>query len=98
MGKVQFIGDKDNFENFLFDEDLTDKEKFSFTVTGDDELEDMLMHKFKEEKRKAQTKHGRKKLKLQKSDTILIPNADIEFFAYTFENKIYFGTYGLFSF
>lgn len=98
LGRVEFRGSEKDFESFLEEADLIDsndkiedKEKFNFSVTGNF-LEEMLVKKFKNEGRKAQIKHGRKKLMFQKRDYVLMPNSDIEFFAYSFKDNVYFGT------
>ena len=90
MGRVQFKGDMANFRIFLEEDELIESDKFTFSVLGHS-MEEMLSAKFKREKRKAMLKRGRKQLSLQNDETILIPNADIEFFSYEIEDKIYFG-------
>jgi len=68
-------------------------DKFSFCVTGNDsdDLEEALMDKFKSEGIKAQVKHGRNRMLLQKGEYVLMPNSDVEFFFYNIEGRLFFG-------
>ena len=90
MGRVQFKGEMKNFEIFMAEDELIESDKFTYSVLGHS-VEDLLSDKFKREKRKAMLKRGRRMLSLQNDETILIPNADIEFFSYDIDGKIYFG-------
>ncbi len=92
LGKILYSGDDEGFGDFL-ESYIMEKGKFSFCVTGNDseEVEEALMEKFKRERIKAQVKHGRNKMYLQKGEYILMPNADIEFFFYKLGEKIHFG-------
>lgn len=90
LGRIQFKGDEKNFRIFIDEDELIESDKFTFSVIGH-MLEEILSEKFKREKRKAMLKRGRKQLNLQKDETILIPNADIEFFCYEIEKQVYFG-------
>jgi tRNA G10 N-methylase Trm11 len=90
VGRIQYKGDEKNFRIFIMEDELIESDKFTYSVIGH-MLEEILSDKFKREKRKAMLKRGRKQLNLQKDETILIPNADIEFFCYEIENTIYFG-------
>lgn len=91
LGRIQYKGDMANFEIFLAEDELIESDKFTYSSMGYF-LEDLLSAKFKREKRKAMLKRGRRQLGLQNDETILIPNADVEFFGYDLEGKIYFGT------
>jgi len=90
LGKIEFEGGADDFKSFLDKNDLVDKNKFSYCVIGNLK-DDIFQEKFKSQKQKAIIRRGRKSLKLQEGDSVLVPNAEFEFFAYEFENNIYFG-------
>lgn len=93
LGKVLFHEKENKFNKYLNDY-IVDLDKFSFCVTGNfsEDVEEALMEKFKSERVKAQVRHGRSKLKLQKGDYVLMPNADIEFFFFKEDDKtIFFG-------
>jgi len=90
IGKILFQGSEKEFKKFLKEEDFTEKEKFSYSIMGNYD-EEILKEKFKQEKRKAIIRKGRKSLQLQKGDFVSIPNAEINFFIYQNQEKIYFG-------
>ncbi len=92
MGKIEYSGDDIGFNEYLINF-IPDRNKLTFCVTGNypEQVEDALMEKFKRERIKAQVRHGRRQLQLQKGETILMPNADIEYFFYDLEGTVYFG-------
>ncbi len=90
LGRIQYKGDMANFEIFLAEDELIESDKFTYSTMGYF-IEDLIAAKFKREKRKAMLKRGRRQLGLQNDETILIPNADVEFFGYDLEGKVYFG-------
>ena len=90
LGKIEFEGTSNEFESFLEGSDLVDKNKFSYCVIGNLD-EEIFQKKFKSQSQRAIIRRGRKALKLQTGDSMLVPNAEFEFFAYEFEDKIYFG-------
>ena len=89
-GTILFSGAREEIKGFISRNELSDREKFTFAVFGNIG-EEILISKFKKEKRKALIRRGRKKLKLQRRDYMQIANADVEFFIYK-EDKYYFGT------
>lgn len=91
LGRIQFKGDMNNFKIFVAEDDLIESDKFTYSIIGYS-VGEVIADKFKFEKRKAMLKRGRRQLNLQKDDTILIPNADIEFFGYEIDENVYFGT------
>ncbi len=86
-GNIEFSGNQKEFGNFIEKNDLTEKEKFTYSIIGNIE-EDYFIDKFKQEKRKAIIRRGRKSLKIQREDAVALTNADIEFFAY--EEEVFF--------
>ncbi len=90
LGKIEFEGAVCDFEGYLDGSELVDENKFSYCIIGNVE-EDIFQKKFKSQKQKAIIKRGRKSLKLQDGDSVLVPNAEFEFFAFEFKEKIYFG-------
>jgi tRNA G10 N-methylase Trm11 len=92
VGKILYKGNDDNFGEFL-ENYIMETDKFSFCVSGNnsEELEEALMEKFKSERIKAQVRHGRNKMLLQKGDYVLMPNADVEFFFYNINGQLFFG-------
>ena len=92
FGKIMFSGKQKDFEKY-FEGYFMPEDKFTFSVMGNliDEIEDVLMQKFKKEKLKAQVRHVQKRLKLQEGENIGIQKADVQFFCYEIEKKIYFG-------
>ncbi|VVB79388.1 tRNA (guanine(10)-N2)-dimethyltransferase [uncultured archaeon] len=93
VGKILYRGNDNNFGKFL-ENYIMEIDKFSFCVTGSsdsEELEEALMEKFKHERIKAQVRHGRNKMLLQKGEYVLMPNADVEFFFYKIQAELFFG-------
>jgi len=91
LGKIQFEGNINEFEKFLEKNELIEKDKFTYSILGNGE-EGYLIQKFKEEKRKAIIRHGRKGIKMQGGrDIVLIPNAEVEFFFHEDKKITYFG-------
>ncbi len=92
LGDILFSGKEEELGSFLEKDDLTEKEKFTYSVFGNfHEAEDYLRDKFKKERRKAIIRHGRKNLKLQEGDYVSLSNSDVEFFSFNDEGEIYFG-------
>jgi len=91
MADVNSFESEKDFDKYL-SKYFVEDQKFSFSVLGsaDEEIEDKLMKRFKEEKAKAQIRHGKARLKLQEGDQIEMTNADVEFFYFKDEKKVYF--------
>jgi tRNA G10 N-methylase Trm11 len=92
FGKILFSGKQKDFEKY-FEGYFMPEEKFTFSVMGNliDDIEEVMMKKFKTEKLKAQVRHVQTRLKLQDGDSIGILKADAQFFCYEIGSKIYFG-------
>ena len=91
LGKIKFKGNEKEFIEFLKEDQLIEEDKFTYAIFGNLDAE-ILKDKFKEEKRKAILKQGRRQLKVQEGTRLSLPKADIFFFIHEYKNKIYFGT------
>jgi tRNA G10 N-methylase Trm11 len=89
-GLIEFEGKNPEFEEYLKKDEIIPADKFTYSVFGNIEP-DVLKEKFKNERKKAMLKHGRKKLKLQEGEYFSIPNTDFEIFFHNVNKKIYFG-------
>ncbi len=74
------------------EDQLVESDKFNYSVTGNIN-DEIFSEKFKEEGRKAMIKRGRKKIDLQKGKTVLVPRADVEFYAQQVGDIIYYGVF-----
>ena len=93
IGKIEFEGDLEEFEKFIKKNELVEKDKFTYSIIGNGE-EGYLTQKFKDERRKAVIRHGRKGIKMEGGrDITIIPNAEFEFFFHEPKSykKILFG-------
>jgi tRNA G10 N-methylase Trm11 len=90
IGTVSFRGRYNKFMEFVNDNELVEKDKFTYSMMGNIS-DEFLINKFKKDRRKAVIRRGRKVVKLQKDDWISMPSAEVEFFAYEFMDETYFG-------
>ncbi len=90
IGNIEFTGNEDEFEIFLAKNELVPQEKFNYTILGN-HGEEIIIDKFKQDRKKALIKRSGKYIKTQKGRTIKIPKADHELFCYK-KDKIYYGT------
>lgn len=90
-GKIMFKGNIDKLPGFISKEDIIPSDKFTYSVLGNfEEAEDLLIAKFKSEKRKAIIRHGHKSIKFQDGDFLPISKADYQIFCF-FHQEILFG-------
>jgi len=89
-GRISFSGSFEGFYDFLKGHELVDAEKFTYAIFGntDDEL---LVEKFRTDKKRAIIRRGRKNLQLQKGRYVSLPKAEIEFFMHEEDDDFYFG-------
>lgn len=93
FGKISFKGNKNELEKYILDEknEIIPDDKFTYSVIGNVEADDILINKFKQEKRKAVIRRSQKKsIKLQEGDLVPVANADYQIFCVNVD-KIYFG-------
>ncbi len=67
IGEIQFQGNTRELIDFIKENDLTEKEKFTYCIftnpeAEDEEYEDIFSQKFKSERRKAFLRHSKKKI------------------------------------
>lgn len=90
-GKVLFQGNINKLSKFITQEDIIPSDKFTYAVLGNfPEIEDMIIAKFKSEKRKAIIRHGHREMKLQEGTEFSMPNSDYQLFCF-FHQEIFFG-------
>ncbi|MFA5060855.1 MAG: DNA methyltransferase [Candidatus Pacearchaeota archaeon] len=89
-GEVVFAGNTPNFKNFLKINEVIPSDKFSYTIFGDGNSE-ILKEKFKQERKKAVLKQGRKNLRIQEGDPIKISGSEYNLFLYNHNENIFFG-------
>jgi tRNA G10 N-methylase Trm11 len=90
-GKITFSGNLDKLKDFISKEDLIPADKFTYSVLGNfEDVEDILINKFKSEKRRAMIRHGHKSLKLQEGDILSLPKSDFQLFCFI-HNEIFLG-------
>ena len=90
LGKVLFEGEEKGLGEFVKNNELVPADKFTFGAFGNMDLE-VLKEKFKQGRKKAVLKHGRKGIKMQEGERLELPTADFYIFFHTFEDEIYFG-------
>jgi tRNA G10 N-methylase Trm11 len=92
LGKITAEGSTDKIEKYLEKEEVIPADKFTYSILGNGE-EGILIQKFKNERKKAVIRHGRKALKMESGDLLFLPNAEFEIFFHSPKNsdKYYFG-------
>jgi len=95
FGKIMFSGTEIGFEDFIYHNELVEKDKFTYSVQGnlDDEI---FVDKFKTERRRAVIRRGGKQLKFQAEDPESVAKAQYDFFALLSDKdekdkRVYFG-------
>jgi len=89
-GEIKFVGQKKQLLEFIQKDEIIPKDKFSFNILGNYNIEQELYNKFKSEKRKSRVRHGRGRINMQNGEEFSIPNADFHVFCHKL-NLIYFG-------
>lgn len=91
-GKGFFEGSPKELENY--EKEIIPSDKFSYGIfTNNEEIIETIKYKFKQEKKKAMLRHGRRKIKIQETEeTANLPNADFYIFAIQTKNTIILGT------
>lgn len=92
LGKVEKEGKIEEIEEYIKKEDIVPSDKFTYSILGNGE-EGLLIQKFKDERRKAVIRHGRKAMKMESGDLLFIPNAEFELLFHSPQNStiFYFG-------
>jgi tRNA G10 N-methylase Trm11 len=91
LGEITFEGNLQEFSNYLNKVEIVPSDKFSYAVFGDADIQ-ILKEKFKQERKKASIKHGRKLLEFQDGTKHELPKADFYIFFHKHKNITYFGT------
>ena len=94
-GEIIFEKQKE-LEEFLKKNELVQADKFTYAFYGTHTDEDraIIQDKFKQERKKAMLKHGRKNIRFQNKDTSTLPDADFSFFLHRpkgSRDELYFG-------
>lgn len=90
-GIIEFQGTEQEYIGYLEKTEIAPSEKFSYSVYGN-VPDDIFREKFKEQRKKAMLRHGRKSIEMQDHTHKKIKNADFEFFLYNKEGEIFFST------
>jgi tRNA G10 N-methylase Trm11 len=89
-GAVEFEGAREEFEEYIIDNEIIPSDKFSYSIFGNGDYE-ILQDKFKLEKKRAVLKHGRRKIRFQGGENVNLPNSDFSLFYHLSDNRVYFG-------
>lgn len=90
LGKIAKEGEIKEIEKYLEKEELIPSDKFTYSVIGNGE-EGILIQKFKDERKKAVIRHGKKGIKMENGEILFLPNAEFEIFFHAPEDsKIFY--------
>ena len=90
LGEIKLEGNSEELKKYLKENEVIPSDKFSYAIHGDLDTQ-ILKEKFKQEKKKASQKHGRKLLHFQDGSKMQNPKADFHIFLHEHENTIYHG-------
>lgn len=90
LGQIVFEGNPEELKTYLEQNELVPSDKFSYAVHGNADPQ-KLKEKFKQEKKKAMEKHGKKLLKFQGGEKINMPKADFHIFFHNVDKTILLG-------
>lgn len=90
LGSVDFVGSVDEVQKYFDKVEIVPADKFSYGVFGEGDVE-VIKDKFKERKKKAILKHGRRQMVLQDGDVVNVPKGDFYLLFHKVGDKIYFG-------
>lgn len=89
-GPVSFTGGIGDLKKFIDKEDIIPSDKFTYAISGNfEEVEEMLINKFKSERRKAIIRHGRKVIHIQSGDWQPASNADFYIFCFVHQQAFF---------
>lgn len=91
LGKITFEGDHKELINHLKQNEIIPSDKFSYAIFGNHDTQ-ILKEKFKQEKKKASQKHGRKLIEYQDGHKQENPKADFYIFFHSHKETIYLAT------
>jgi len=91
LGKILFKGNNTKFRKFLNEDEVVPSDKFSWCLFGNfPEVEDILIDKFKAERKKAMIRRGNKGVENQEGEFLTMANADFKIFCFI-QTEVYFG-------
>lgn len=90
LGQVTFEGTQQTFMKHIGQTEIIPADKFSYAIFGNQDAQ-VLKDKFKEEKKKAMIKHGRKQIQFQSGEKHELPKVDFYIFYHEYDGMIYFG-------
>lgn len=90
MGTISFEGEYSGFKEHIANHEVIPSDKFSYAVFGNGDLE-IIKDNFKEMKKRAVMKHGRKQIKFQNGEKHELPKADFYIFYHEHNGSVYFG-------
>ncbi len=90
LGTINLEGNKEQLEKYLEINEIIPSDKFSYAIYGNLDPQ-ILKEKFKQEKKKASQKHGKKLLHFQDGHKQQNPKADFHIFLHEHNDVIYHG-------
>ena len=91
LGKIMFKGNYNDFRKFLQKDEIVPSDKFTWAIYGNfPEAEDLLIDKFKADKKKAMIRRGGKEMTLQDGEVVEVANAEFELFCF-FQTELLLG-------
>ncbi|MFH1522153.1 MAG: hypothetical protein ABIF18_04305, partial [archaeon] len=91
LGQITLEGTHQEFIKHIDQNEIIPADKFSYAVFGNQDAQ-ILKDKFKERKKKAMMKHGRKRIEFQGGEKHELPKANFYIFYHEHNSIIYFGT------
>ena len=91
FGEITFEGTQEELTKYLQQNEIIPSDKFSYATFGNQDPQ-TLKEKFKEEKKKASIKHGRKLIKFQDGNSQENPKADFYIFYHSQNETLYLAT------
>jgi len=90
IGTILSEGTTEDVTEYLNKNEIIPADKFSYAIFGNQSSE-LLKNKFKERKKKATIKHGRKQIKFQNGKKQELPSADFYIFYHKHKESVYLG-------
>jgi tRNA G10 N-methylase Trm11 len=91
LGQIIHEGTSETLSKYIEQNEIVPADKFSYAVFGNQDTQ-IFQNKFKERKKKAMIKHGRKRIEFQDGKKNELPSADFYLFYHEYKNTVYFGT------
>lgn len=90
LGQITFEGTEQKFAEYLQKTEIIPIDKFSYSIFGNQDSQ-ILKNTFKEKRKKATLKHGKKQIKFQDGKKHSLPSTDFYIFYHKHKETVYLG-------